>query len=172
MVKPLVVDIPYPSMDCVKENRRAAYIISSSYAGYEGELNAILSYNYHSLYFESFGMKDYAETLTAISIAEMRHLDILGRLLIKLGADPVYTLRAFDKCDFYNTSNVSSSNIPVKMLLDDISGELTAINAYKEMEKKLPDDVAAIIARIRLDEELHVKALKSLMEKLSSRTVL
>ena len=69
MVKPLVVDIPHPSMDCIKENKRAAYIISSSYAGYEGELNAILSYNYHSLYFKSFGMKDYAETLTAISIA-------------------------------------------------------------------------------------------------------
>ena len=172
MVKPLVVDIPYPSTDCIKENRRAAYIISPSYAGYEGELNAILSYNYHSLYFESFGMKEYAETLTAISVAEMRHLDIIGGLIIKLGADPVYTLRAFDKCDFYNASNVSSSNIPVKMLLDDISGEITAINAYKEMEKKLSDDVAAIIARIRLDEELHVKALKSLMEKLSSRAVL
>ena len=58
------------------------------------------------------------------------------------------------------------------MLLDDISGEITAINSYKDMEKKLPENVAAIIARIRLDEELHVKALKSLMEKLSSCAVM
>lgn len=172
VIKPLTVDIPYPSIKNVTENRRAAFIVSPAYAGCKGELNAILSYAYQTLIFNSLEIKDTAETLKAISVAEMNHLEIIGELLLKLGANPIYTKRAFDDYNFYDASSVSQSNVPEKMLLDAISSEISTINFYTEIEKKLPEPVGAVIARIRLDEELHVKALKSIMERFSQHAVL
>ena len=51
--------------------------------------------------------------------------------------------------------------------MDSISGEMLAIKDYSEIEKRLSNEkVAAIIARIRLDEELHVKVLKEQLDNL------
>ncbi len=171
-MKPLVVDIPYPSLKNITEDKRSAYVISPAYSGLNGELNAILSYEYHSQFFNKLNMPEFKETVQRIAVAEMEHLEILGELLIKLGANPVYTLRAFDKYDFYNTSNVSESNVPEKMILDEIAAEINTVNDYCEMEKVLPENVSAVIKRIKLDEELHIKALKELMEKLNTNVIL
>ena len=52
--------------------------------------------------------------------------------------------------------------------MDDITGELTAIEEYTQMLGQLSDErVGAVISRIRLDEELHVKVLQEQLEKLT-----
>ena len=52
------------------------------------------------------------------------------------------------------------------MLMDDIQGEMNAITEYKKMLYVLTNqDVAAIVQRIILDEQLHLDALKELLEK-------
>lgn len=63
---------------------------------------------------------------------------------------------------------MSYSQTPQKMLMDDITGELTAIEEYTQMLGQLSDErVGAVISRIRLDEELHVKVLQEQLEKLT-----
>ena len=53
------------------------------------------------------------------------------------------------------------------MLMDDISGELIAIRNYEEILKRLcNEDVAAVISRIKMDEELHIRVLKAELERL------
>lgn len=166
MDKPLTVNLPYPSISQITEDRRSAEIIAPAYAGRHGELNAILQYVYHHYFFADDGIDETADILIAISVAEMKHLEILGETLLKLGTDPVYTVRPPYKCDFYSGGFVSYSKTARKMLLDDISGEMLAVREYEAMLNVLTnEDVAAVIARIKLDEELHIKVLREQLER-------
>ncbi len=167
MQKAITLDLPYPSFDGIKTDLCAAAAIAPAYAGMHGELNAILQYVYHHYYFNREGNEKTADTLIGISIAEMKHLAILGELLLKLGADPVYSRLPPYKFDFYSAGVISYSKTAKKMLLDDLSGELVAISAYEDTLNRLEnEEVAAVIARIKLDEELHVRVLKSELEGL------
>ena len=167
MDKEIAVNLPYPSLDCITKDLCAAQVIAPAYAGRHGELNAILQYVYHHYYFSDEGNEQTTNVLIGISLAEMRHLSILGEMLLKLGVDPVYSARPPCKYDFYTAGYVSYSKTARKMLMDDISGELVAVSEYGEMLKNLEnEDVAAVIARIKLDEELHIRVLKAELERL------
>jgi bacterioferritin len=165
---PLVIDLPYPNFECIEQSVYNAMVITPAYAGLHGELSAILQYTYHFFYFEEYNYKDISEVLFRISLAEMEHLEILGKLLLKLGVDPVFSMCPPYQYNFYNTSKINYNKTPQKMLLDDISGELSAINEYENMMKRLKsEEVSAVISRIILDEQLHVKALKECLESIS-----
>lgn len=162
------LSLPYPSIEGIGEDYRSAAIISPAYAGMHGELTAILQYVYHSFYFEKAGMAETADIMIGIAICEMKHLDILGSLILELGIQPIFTALPPRRCNFYNTAAVSYSQTPQKMLMDDITGELTPIEEYTQMLGQLSDErVGAVISRIRLDEELHVKVLQEQLEKLT-----
>ncbi len=165
-MKPIKVDLPYISFDSLEEDIKSGIIISPAYAGLKSELSAVVQYVYHSFYFESLGDKETAECLTSIAVSEMEHFEILGKLILKLGIDPVCSVNPPCKCNFYNTSQIAYSKTPQKMLLDDITGEITAIAEYEKMLEKLENErVSAIISRIKLDEEFHVKVLRERLTK-------
>ena len=164
-MKPLIVDLPYPKLDKISKNERIGAMIYPLYSGGMGELNAILQYVYHAFYFDTESEKEVQELLQAIAIAEMEHLEILGNLLMKLGANPAY----FDvkTASFYSASNVSYTHTKKRMILDDIASELKAIKEYSDVICMIGDsDVSAVLARIRMDEDLHVLALKDALSKL------
>lgn len=162
---PLVIDLPYPNIEDIEPSIYNAMVITPAYAGLHGELSAILQYTYHFFYFEKLGHLEIADVVFRISLAEMEHLETLGKLLLKLGVDPVFSICPPYQYNFYNTSKISYNTTPQKMLLDDIAGELSAINEYENMIKRLKsEEVSAVISRIILDEQLHVKALKECLE--------
>ena len=166
MKKPLIVSLPYPSLDDIEKDKKTAVILSRAYAGCHGELNAILQYIYHHFHFNDLRKKEHAEKLIEISIAEMLHLSLLGEALLKLGLDPQYITYSPLFNNFYSTKNVSYSKQIDKMLLDDLSGELVAIEEYKEISQSINNPkIQALLSRIILDEELHVQVLKEIMEK-------
>ena len=168
MIKPIIIELPYPSFNLQKDIV-AAQTIFPAYAAMNGELNAILQYTYHHLYFEELDI-EIAEILSAISIAEMKHFEILGKTLLMLGIDPVFSGNPIYKFDYYSTKNVNYSKTPHKMLLDDLSGEMLAVKQYEEIIKTLNNEqVAAIISRIKLDEELHIKVLKDALTKICDK---
>ena len=165
MNKPLIVDLPYPTLKEEQKDIKSAYIISPAYASRHGELMAILQYNYQGYFLEEDS--EIAKVLNQISIAEMKHLNILGQTLLKLGVDPIYTRVPPFKYDYFVSDFVSYSKTLQKIIMDDITGELVAIKDYEEMLVKLQNEkVSAIISRIKLDEELHVKVLKNLLEQI------
>ena len=85
--------------------------------------------------------------------------------MLKLGVNPLYVQYPCSHT-WFNTSQISRSTAPQKMLMDDIQGEMNAITEYKKMLYVLTNqDVAAIVQRIILDEQLHLDALKELLEK-------
>ncbi|MBE7089334.1 MAG: hypothetical protein E7362_00855 [Clostridiales bacterium] len=164
-MKPLTVDLPYPSIKNVENNRRISALIYPLYSGGEGELNAILQYVYHGFYFNKESEKEIKDLLESIAIAEMIHLNILGELLMQLGSNPAYYNTR--TADFYSASSVSYTHTPKRMILDDIAGEIKAVKSYSDVILAVGDsDVSAILTRIKMDEELHILALKNMLEKL------
>ena len=85
--------------------------------------------------------------------------------MLKLGVSPKY-VQCPNTQSFYNTSTVSQSTTPQKMLMDDIQGEMNAIADYQKMLFVLKNEqVEAIIQRIILDEQLHLETLKKMLGK-------
>ncbi len=166
MPKPIKVDLPYPSLAGIEQDCKTARVILPAYAGIHSEMTAILQYVYHFFNFQRVLDDKTAQTLMGIAITEMEHLEILGSMLIKLGVDPIYTHFPPCKTDYYSTRAVSYSKTPIKMLLDDISGEMVAISEYKRITENINNDKACeIISRIILDEELHLEVLKDLAKQ-------
>jgi bacterioferritin len=95
----------------------------------------------------------------------MIHLNILGEILIKLGVSPAYYNTR--TADFYSASSVSYTRTPKRMILDDIAGEIKAVKSYSDVILAVGDsELSAILTRIKIDEELHIVALKNALEKL------
>ncbi len=166
MIEPLTLPQPFPTVDDVSDDAYSLRVISPAYASSTGELNAVLQYIYHSFFFGSYGYKDVAEKLVSIAVAEMLHLNLLGKTILALGAAPVYC-RCPPACfDFYSAKYVSYSRSLQFMLEDDIIGEKQAICQYDKMLKRLKNtQVKEIIARIRTDEILHLETLDSILSK-------
>ena len=165
-MKPLQIDLPYPSISGIGKDLYSAGIIAPAYSGLHSELNAILQYVYQHFNFENLGDGKTAEIILAISESEMHHLEILGELMLRMGLDPVYLNYGNGFGGYYNAGRVSYTTNPQKMLLDSIAGEMSAIYEYREINDKLKNEqVSAIITRIILDEELHIKVLKERLKE-------
>ena len=169
MPKPIQVDLPYPTTDGICADALSLRIVSPAYASPESELNTILQYIYHSFNFSKQGYKDVAETLVGIAVAEMHHLEILGGLILVLGAQPVYAQYPSSGFNFYSAKYVAYSRSLKNMLEDAIIGEKHAISGYERMLKCLKNEqVKAIISRILQDEKLHLQVLESILNKFNS----
>ncbi|MFY9534584.1 manganese catalase family protein, partial [Clostridium sp.] len=81
--------LPYPPIVVVKPNKHYAEIIQTSFAGAVSEFSAISQYIYHHLRTED-QYPEISKALESIAIVEMYHLEILGKLIIKLGGNPGY----------------------------------------------------------------------------------
>lgn len=166
-MKPAILDLPYPTFDNLTVDEESATIISPAYCGLKGELTATLQYRFHNFYFESYGYKETSDLLESISFAEMKHFDVLGKLILKLGYPPVFTGIVPGR-SVYDTSKVVYGKDPQNMIISDVNGELEAINLYDEIIRRLKNERAiAIIRRIKLDEEFHVKLLRERLEKMN-----
>lgn len=168
MTKPLICDLPYPDVDTFAADVRSAKIISFAYATLHGELAATLQYQYHHIWTE---VESIALLYEQIAVAEMLHLNLLAKAMKRLGLDPLYRQNPQTPNTWYNTSTVSHSKTLPKMLLDDIAGEMNAIADYKRMLSLLKnEDVAALIERIVLDEELHLAKLSEAYRKVCEQS--
>lgn len=164
MPKPLTLNEPFPTTDDICPDALSLRIISPAYASSTGELNAVLQYIYHSFFFESKGYSEIANTLKSIAVAEMYHLEILGKTILALGSAPVFSQYPPGSFNFYSAKYVAYSGSLKTMLEDDILGERQAIAGYKRIHNCLKNEqVRMIVARILQDEELHLETLEKLL---------
>ena len=165
MNKKVSLNIPYPSVDGVMGDKRTIALIRQAYVGRHGELKSVLQYFYHYIYFAKQGHTDIAKTILGIAQCEMQHLEILGQLLISLGEDPIFSpVSPWETtCDFL--SGISYSKTLQKMIFDDISFEMVCLSDYERICKQIKEErIQAVIKRISLDEQLHIKVLKDILE--------
>ncbi|MDE6104334.1 MAG: manganese catalase family protein [Clostridia bacterium] len=164
MARPLTADKEFPTTEGLCPDAYSLAVISPAYASPTGELNAILQYFYHYFNFDKQGYKEYARDLESIAIAEMLHLELLGKTIMALGAQPIYCQNPPTAFNFYSAKYVTYSRNLVNMIEDDIISERRAIASYNKMLTRLKDDkVKSIISRILEDEKLHLDKLNEIL---------
>lgn len=169
MPKPLTLDEPFPTTDGIERDAHALAIISPAYASAKGELNAILQYMYHYFNFDRQDYREYAKDIEGIAIAEMLHLELLGKTVLALGACPIYCQNPPTAYNFYTTKYVMYSRNLIQMMEDDVLAEKHTIEMYKGMLRRLKNKgVEEIISRILKDEYLHLEKFKEILCKLKS----
>ena len=152
-------ELPYPEVH-VEENLAEAKLLMPSYAGVGSELTAIMTYSFQS--FISPEGAELSRALAGIARTEMKHFELLGRTVYKLGGYPIMGARTY-----HNGSMVNYTLAPHKYLTQDISAEEAAIVGYERTLLNLhSESVKLLIERIILDEELHINILKELLKML------
>jgi len=157
----------YPSLDGIEENLEYLRAVSPAYAGRASEMTAILQYVFQGIVLGETGKTAQAKTMMRIAADEMHHLEILGTLICKLGASPVFTRCPPYPVGFYCASAVNYTKDLKNMIEADLCGEETAIAGYEQMLKRIKDErVCAVISRIVEDEKRHIVLLKAMLDDL------
>ena len=167
MAKPLTLQAEFPTIEGLTPDAYSLAVISPAYASPTGELNSILQYFYHYFNFDKCGYKEIAQTLESIAIAEMLHLEVLGKAIMALGAQPVYCQNPPTAFNFYSAKYVTYSRNLVHMIEDDIIAEKKAIALYSRMLSRLKNEqLKDVISRILQDEKLHLEKLEEILQGL------
>lgn len=152
------------ALDEIERDGVALKIISPAYAGRNGELTAILQYVYQSVIFGEIGAAEIGKKLVSIAVEEMRHLELLGTAIVKLGAPPVFTACPPYPVGYYSAANVNYCKIPRQMICADICAEENAIAEYERMLCILKNPpVSALLSRILGDEKRHLCMLQEIL---------
>lgn len=86
-----------------------------------GELSAVLQYTYGHLVTEGAEPSQLSAVLSCVSVTEMRHLEILGELITKLGGDPKFCDMQRRGC--FDAGKVNYQTSPDRILRAAISGK-------------------------------------------------
>lgn len=151
-----ILSDPYPKIPQQKPDNEAARQLLGQYAGEHGELTAVLQYVYNSQLAPIAGAQAIGELFHCISLVEMRHLELLGDLILAYGGDPGYLYYPTpSRTAWWTGSNVIYAKQPQRMLRDAIASEERAIASYRHTTSRLPA-AKALLQRIIADEEHHI----------------
>lgn len=152
--------LPYPKIEVCEQNKRYATLLFNDYAGQKGELTATTKYFYQHLVIQD---ADIAKFIMDVSIVEMQHLEMLGRLISAFGADP----RLYGTKYYWDAGFVSYDRNLISVLNKNIAQEYEAIEGYQKRMNQIDDEGARkVLARIIIDEQEHINAFKSCLERL------
>ncbi|MGL4772152.1 MAG: ferritin-like domain-containing protein [Clostridium sp.] len=157
---------PYPEVKIKCKNKKYAEIISNDFAGAVSEMTATTQYVNHHIRCEEIN-EEIGEALLGISMVEMKHLEILGELILKLGGEPYYGRVKKDKFQCWTPKFINYGKDIKNMIKSDIQGEVEAIAQYKKHIEEIEDkNIQRILERIIEDEEVHIEVLDGLLKKL------
>lgn len=166
------VDKPYPSLENIIPNAKDARILLEDYAGLVSELTATTQYVYHQMMVKNQDLKEVADAILGIAIIEMRHLNILGDTLIKLGEDPKFMNpieRTCNKNKWWTGGLVCYLKEVEAILKQDIKYEIETIKNYEKHAKEVSQQaVSDVLLRIVEDEKLHIEIFTNLLEKVKN----
>lgn len=159
------LDLPYPEVKVQSKNPKYIDLILLNYASSVSEFNSIAQYSYQQIIL-SCKNKEIYQTLNGISIVEMHHLELLGKIILMLGGDPIYCINNKKK-NYWSSKLIDYNASSIKDILTiDINHEKAAIKQYKETITKIDDScINDILKRIVLDEEFHIQLLVNLYSK-------
>ena len=156
-----------PTLNGIGEDLQTLRLISPAYAGREGELTAVLQYVYQSIIFGKMGNTESSKTLLNIAVNEMHHLEILGTMITKLGAPPVFSACPPYPVGYYSASCVNYAKTPRQMICADVCAEENAISEYERILSRIKNSaVAEVIAFILEEEREHLRKFNEMLANL------
>lgn len=154
--------IPYPELSNVTPDYKFGRMVYDAFAGSKSELSTILTYVYE--YLTNGDFDEVVTFLKMISKQEMKHLELLGEILVSLGMEPYYMSTYGNK---WCSDNVKTTFSCLEdMLKFNIEEEKEAIKGYQNLvEMCANESIKAVIRRIIMDEENHVQIFEILRKK-------
>lgn len=158
-------DGPYPPIEVHCRNSLYAREMLDNIGGSNSEMSAVCLYFYNNLVTDTM-YQDISYIFHRISIVEMHHLEIFGKLAQCLGEDP--RLWTWNRgCRTYWSP--SYDNYPkdlCRLMHNALSGELAAIEKYRCQAQCIEDGcIVANLKRIIEDEEVHVQIFRKIIEE-------
>lgn len=145
----------YPPVQVTGQNRKYADMILQNIASAKGEMTTIYQYLYQSWCLESID-PDLAFLLRRIAAVEAQHLEMLGRLVVQLGANPIFLSRPGNRNSAWNGNMVNYHHGEKFILSYNIRLEQSSLNAYNAQIHLIKDPcITGLLTRISADEELH-----------------
>ncbi|MDO4941585.1 MAG: ferritin family protein [Lachnospiraceae bacterium] len=166
-VRPIMLDLPYPSVKVREKNLAYANLLSFDYCGAVSEMSAITQYinNENRLSCEKCPI---AKTILGIAMAEMIHLQKLGEMIVLLGGNISFTAKMNNgKQRMWTPKYLTLPDNAEQILRVSIESEEAAILQYKKHMQMIRDPyINAVLERIIRDEEYHIMILQVLMKDL------
>lgn len=157
---------PYPPVEVQECNPLYGRLMLDNIGGSNSEISAVTLYFYNNLVVNSHD--DISYIFHKVSIVEMHHLEIFGKLAFQLGENPrLWTYKNKSKKLFYWTPGYNKYPMELSsLLLNAINGECTTVEKYENQLKIIKDaNIIANLKRIIEDEKLHIDIFQKLYKE-------
>lgn len=152
--------VTYPKINCLGYNPKYAQMLYDDFAGELGELTAVTQYIYES--FELQENTKLSTVLVRIAISEMKHLDILGKLIRRMGNTPSFKS---SKGTYWNAENLMyQPRNRVEMMRRNIYAEQEAIKGYQKAKQYTNNrELIETLDKIIEEEKSHIEIFEIIM---------
>lgn len=158
------MNIPYPKIQVERKDIEIAKDLLNAYAGRVSEDSAIHDYVFQMMMQDN---EDIKKILKGISIVEMHHLEILGKLIYALGLTPLFASVEDNHTKWFSGEYVNYEKNWEQTLRDNIYQEEAAIRNYEKIILKTKDEIVKhILKRIILDERVHIEIFTKLLAQI------
>ena len=148
-------------LESVGKDTKTLRIVTKAYAGREGELTSVLQYVYQSIVVGQRGERELSLLLERIAADEMRHLQIIGSLITRLGAPPLFAVCPPYPVGYYSASCVNYAKGTEEMLDIDLAAEENSVKTYANMLQEMENPaVAEVILSVLKEEREHLTLLR------------
>lgn len=153
----------YPEINIQSRNPVYARYMLDNLGGANSEMSAVSLYFYNNLITEqNYG--DIAYIFHKISIVEMHHMDIFGKLALCLGEDPRLWTWRYNRRVFWTPSFNHYPTDFSRLMHNALSGELAAIEKYECQCRSIENaNIVACLQRIIKDEKVHVDIFRQII---------
>lgn len=154
--------IPYPELVGVEPDYSFGRMVYDSFAGGKSEFSTIATYIFEFL--TNGDKEDVVMALSWIARQEMKHLELLGNILVSLSLEPYY-MSTYGNMWCSNNVKTDFSSFE-EMMNYNISSEKEAIAEYEHLIHICKNEsIKNILSRIIMDEENHVQIFEMLKKK-------
>lgn len=151
----------YPAVQPGRPDPQLTRRLFAAYAGQAGEMTAVCQYLYDGLLAALAPEGGLPELFRCLAQTEMRHLELLGQLILAYGGDPGLLSYRGEHKIWWSGDFVHHIKQPARMLTEALEGERAAIRDYRDLLRLMPaDGNQAVIERILADEAHHAQLLE------------
>ena len=146
-----------------------AKALYEDYAGQIREISASMIYLYQNLKLTTQDEKKAAAVMHGIYLVELSHLQRLGEMINRLGADANFAVPGVEK-RFWRADMIPYPKTLKAMVGRDLSFEKKTVQSYENTLHRVKEPtVRKTLELILEDERLHVKALEQLEKEIGKR---
>ncbi len=157
---------PYPKLEVERPDVPFAKKLLFAFASDKSEMTATTNYYYRSIVLQVKN-PTLSQMMESLAKVEQKHFETLANLVFLLGYDPKIRTMKNNVPTFWNADCLDYKKDVESILNSAIKEEQNAYRTYIFLSRQTKDQkVSRILCRLSLDEKLHIKILKTELEKL------